>query len=456
MKSSQNAKSSVQIVVDIDEIDYHGKGIALSTTPITIVEDALQGERLKVRLTHQSKQVQFATPVKIEKASLKRVEPFCPHYDECGGCSMQSMSASNGIAMKTRALKRLMQTKFGLEDEVFMPSVLADIDYETSLEQRRGYRRKVRIAIDARNHNKVRLGYKQQHSNQVVDIRSCKILVPELEISVLSLLASLRASEDGELSTESAPKAILKKLGHIDAASLKTGVVVHINASKPLFSNELDYFQQLAQALKLRIQVSEKGHKKADYCAENALLAIEDIAGLSLGVAINDFFQINGPVNRKMINQALEWLAPDSKAIVHDFYCGIGNFSLALAKHCGQVIAYEGVSEMTVRGKENAEQNELNNCQFTCLNLSDEKALSSLKLKRDDLVLLDPARDGAKALCEKLSAEKVKRIVYVSCNPSTLIRDLSILATRYKIKKMSTLDMFAFTQHLETMVLLES
>jgi 23S rRNA (uracil1939-C5)-methyltransferase len=193
----------------------------------------------------------------------------------------------------------------------------------------------------------------------------------------------------------------------------------------------------------------------ADFGQAYASLVIEDIPGLRLEMAPHHFIQINGPVNHNMIAQALDWLRLSSTSVVHDFYCGLGNFSLALARCCESVSGYEVSGSMVAQARHNAVINGCDNLTFSALNLDDVHDLQQLSLKQSDAVLLDPAREGAQRLCEYLVKRNVSRILYVSCNPNTLIRDLKILNARYTVKAMGVLDMFPFTQHLETMALLD-
>jgi len=156
-----------------------------------------------------------------------------------------------------------------------------------------------------------------------------------------------------------------------------------------------------------------------------------------------------------MIEKALLWLSPTEDIKVHDFYCGVGNFSVPIAQHCSELVGYEVVQGMVAQAKHNANKNGAHNAQFKAIDLSDKSALHALDIKPTDYVLLDPSREGAHELCEVLLKCAPARIVYVSCNPNTLVRDLQTLKTEYKVTALCALDMFPFTQHLEVMALLE-
>jgi 23S rRNA (uracil1939-C5)-methyltransferase len=297
--------------------------------------------------------------------------------------------------------------------------------------------------VDARKLGQVKIGYRQNQSNKVVDIASCPILHPLLAKHVEFLLPRLRTL------------GCIQKIGHFECIQSKDGVVLVVNLSKPLSSADITIFEQLSESAKLRLICQYKEQTLLDRGQSFASLAIEDVPGIYLEIAEHHFIQVNASVNQQMIKQALEWLAPNEQSVVRDFFCGLGNFSLPLAKCSWKVIAYEVSDSMVAQATHNAKLNELNNAHFQTIDLSEPAQLKKLEIEQTDLVLLDPSREGAQALCELFIQKLPARIVYVSCNPNTLVRDLKILSTRYKVKALNVLDMFPFTQDLETMTLLE-
>jgi 23S rRNA (uracil1939-C5)-methyltransferase len=423
----------------VNTIDHHGKGVVLSTTPLTMVQGALPEETVTVNVSAHSKQVQHAQVVSVQLASPIRVVPPCAVYEQCGGCSLQIAGAEDGLLLKQNALKRYVRKMLNIDERVWQPAVHSAFSSVNQM----GYRRKVRLAVDARQRDKIKIGYRQDKSHQVVDISTCPILAPALKAAVELLLPDFRAWPG------------IDKVGHIECTLTVDGVIVLVHLAKPISRSQQPALEQISEHRKIRLICRVQDQITADFGQAYASLVIEDIPGLRLEMAPHHFIQINGPVNHNMIAQALDWLRLSSTSVVHDFYCGLGNFSLALACCCESVSGYEVSGSMVAQARHNAVINGCDNLTFSALNLDDVHDLQQLSLKQSDAVLLDPAREGAQRLCEYLVKRNVSRILYVSCNPNTLIRDLKILNARYTVKAMGVLDMFPFTQHLETMALLD-
>lgn len=444
-KSSQkqaSKPSKALSLIYVDTLDYHGRGVALSTAPITIIDGALPHETIAAAVLSESKNVVRAKVIRVETHSSERIEPPCPVYESCGGCNLQHVSAEKGLAHKLDALKRYFTKMLNIDDSVWQAPVLSNIDYSGTT-SKMGYRRKLRLAVDARNIEQVKIGYRLKQSNKVIDIADCLVLEPKLRSKIKALLPLLRTF------------SAIQKVGHIESMLTSDGVVVLINASKSFAKSEIQALDQLSQSEQVRIICTYQAQKLEDLGQHFARLQIVDTTGIPIALNAQDFIQVNAAVNQKMVAQALAWLAPSVDDIVCDFFCGLGNFSLPLAKRSKQVVGYEGSQAMVEQARLNASQNQLDNVQFKAIDLSDSGVLAQLQIAQDELVLLDPSREGAQALCELFLAQKPKRIVYVSCNPNTLIRDLKILSARYKVTALNVLDMFPFTQHLETMTLLE-
>lgn len=426
----------------VDVMDHHGNGVVLSTQPITIIDGALSRETVSVSVSSVSKNVRRAKIVSVKIPSEHRIKPLCRVYETCGGCSLQTMNARAGLEHKRDALMRYFNTLLKIDEGVWRSSILSDIDY-SSAQQNMGYRRKVRFAVDARQPEQVKIGYRQSQSNKVVDIASCPVLHPVLAQKVDIMLPLIRQL------------GCAQTIGHIECTQTKNGVVVLINFVKPLGSDSLRSLEHLSTAAEVRLICRFKDEDLADFGEQFASLAIQDLPDVDLDISPQHFIQVNASVNRQMINQAIDWLAMNQASCVVDFFCGIGNFSIPLAKHSAQVIGYEVSDSMVAQAGHNAAINNVQNISFVAADLTDVATLKKLTMKPSDRVLLDPSRQGAQALCERLVQLSPARIVYVSCNPNTLVRDLKILSARYKLMALSALDMFPFTQHLETMALLE-
>jgi len=442
-KNNSSAAKGQPESLCIDVLDQHGKGIALSTHPITVVEGALPTETLNVQILSESKNVRNGKIISIQSPSPDRIQAICAVYEACGGCNLQTLSAEKGLAHKQDALVRYFKRALKIEDTVWQASVHADIDYSNA-QSDIGYRRKVRFAVDARQKNSVKIGYRQSRSNKIIDVDTCPILLASLKDKIevfLPLLKKLRC---------------IQKVGHLECTLTTDGVILLINFSKSVSSDDLKALENLSEKTKIRLISRAKEGILGDFGKEFASLSVSDISGLNLDISVHDFIQVNPAVNRQMIEKAVLWLAPTATTRVHDFYCGVGNFSIPLAKQCSKLLGYEAVHTMVEQARHNADKNGAFNTEFTTINLSDQSALQTLDIASTDYVLLDPSREGAHELCEVLLKSKPARIVYVSCNSNTLVRDLQTLSAAYKVSALCALDMFPFTQHLEVMALLEA
>jgi 23S rRNA (uracil1939-C5)-methyltransferase len=439
-KSTPHAKLASN-PLSIDVLDQHANGIALSTKPITIVPRTLPGEQVSVVRVKGSKKVQHAKLCSVEVASKIRQRPQCPYYEQCGGCAIQHASARDGLNLKLHALTRYIETQVNVVQSAWLAPILSQIDYD-SLEGELGYRRRVKFAIDARNEQNVKIGYRKSQSNDVVDIERCAILSSSLRDKSAAVIAFLKQFNS------------VSRVGHLQLTQTHNGVVVDVYLSHSISASQLNALAKMSDECHVRLIVSLKQKVLLDLGIEYAELAIEDYNHVALALENNHFIQVNQHVNAKMIAQAIALLKPAHSQRVHDFFCGIGNFSLALAAGGAQVIGYEVEAKMVEQARINAQSNELENVEFNCADLSHPATLNNLDIRSTDLVLLDPARAGAQQLCEYFVKTPVQRILYVSCNSNTLIRDLKILQPRYKVKAIGALDMFPFTQHLESMVLL--
>ncbi|MFC3121101.1 23S rRNA (uracil(1939)-C(5))-methyltransferase RlmD [Agaribacter flavus] len=433
-RGSAEHQARIPVELSIDTLDYHGIGVCLSTVPITLVSGGLPNERLLVSLHKSGTKVQTARIKQIIEASEQRQAAFCQHYDQCGGCSMQHLSQAQGISQKTQALKAHLAHKLALSEDTWQPSI----------ESPPQYRRKVRLSVDARNPKQVKIGYRVVNSNTVVDISACAILTLPLQKAIFSILPHIKLLPS------------VRNIGHLVFFESIDGVSMAVHCSKKLRDNDASSLAALAKQLQIDLRVLHKQEDKT--CEASKPLRVkgyqEQNLQQSLQVGMSDFVQINEAVNQQMLVRAIAWLSPTKQDIVYDFFAGAGNFSLAMAARAAQVYAYEVSDNMVKRCQENAQFNGLGKVSATKADLDAENELSTVSLQKDALVVLDPARSGAKRLSEKLAKSSVRKVLYVSCNPSTFVRDLGIMRETFRVEKICTLDMFPFTEHMEVMALL--
>jgi 23S rRNA (uracil1939-C5)-methyltransferase len=471
-KAKKNKKENADIFmnVEVDVIDHQGNGLCLSHQPIIVVPGAISGEQYRVQINTKKKRAWYGNIVKVLKANeAARVPAFCPHVNECGGCSHQSFDANFLISAKQASLqtylkKQIDPARLAMCD--WQDVIKSDVvDSRLSLAQGQNqfaYRRRARIAIDSRNLDAIKVGFRQERSNKVVDIEQCAILRPNLQ-KVYSKLRQL---------IKRLPSA--KAIGHITLTEGNEVVQVclHLNHSlceasiTMLLKDQLDAKQQdpnIQYAIETKsgklisLDRLQSTSVRPSSGSENPpKIHICDIDTLELALTANNFIQVNQSVNKRMLQCALEWLTPSKQDYIVDFFSGVGNFGLALAPYCAEVICVEGIPEMVQAAKENAQLNGIKNCQFEHFDLNDISQIRTLGIPQNAIFIVDPSRSGALEMMKVLAQFKPQKILYVSCSPSSFARDVDVLPSNYKITKLRALDMFPFTKHIELIALISS
>lgn len=439
-KKRQNraAQQTVNEIV-IDTLDHEAQGVA-KISPVTFVKGALPGEHCKISVTRKSKSVQHAHVLQVLKPHSSRVEPRCSHFSECGGCQTQYIEPENLLPMKQDAVSQML-AKFSGIDADSIPWL------DTVTGDNSGYRRKARLAVDARDNKSFKLGFRGRTDNQVIPIQNCLVLEPALQ----KLIHPLR---------ELLPLlSIRKTIGHVSLFQGDSVPVVVIRLSAAQISDgdevELKGFVQ-NQYCSVLLQFDDNFTR---YIGDNTdalsyTLAIDNSEAIKLNLEADSFVQVNAGVNQKMLDRALDWLDLQTEDTVLDLFCGIGNFTLPISRFCLHVVGFEGSSEMVQLAKQNASINGIENASFVSGDLTSDSVLKKLAKTNFNKVLLDPARSGAREAIEAVSIHKPDRLVYVSCNPATFGRDIAVLLnTDYDLEKICLLDMFPYTAHTEIMAL---
>ena len=431
-KASRNTSKVLKDVV-IDSLDMQGNGVCSTRQPVLFVEGALAGETVNARIISTQKQSAKAVTTKVVSASSERQQPFCKVYQQCGGCQLQHIDADSALTQRQQAMSEYWTRQLKIDNLPWQPAVTGP---------RPEYRRKARLAIDGRTPGSVKLGYRQQGSNAIVDIPGCPILVPSLQalISPLKNLLNQHANS--------------RHLGHIQLLAGDNVVQVSVKTSRDLsepMKKELAAFGQQYQC-NLLLE-DQQGLQHTLHHQDNLVCHTEDNLTLSPGPA--DFVQVNREVNQRMIQQAMDWLNPQPSEVIADWFAGLGNFSLSLARRGATVQAVEGVMAMVEKGHRNALGQGINTINWQHQDLSDSTAVTAALSQNIDKLVLDPSREGAQAACIALSRKPVKQVLYVSCNPNSFTRDLRyLLEAGYQVEKIGLIEMFPYTRHLEVMALL--
>ncbi|MCK6264769.1 23S rRNA (uracil(1939)-C(5))-methyltransferase RlmD [Vibrio sp. ZSDE26] len=418
--------------VTVEKLDNLGSGIAYLNKKPVFIEQALPGEKVVVQLTESKSKFSRAKLIKVLEPSEKRVSAFCQYYQQCGGCNLQHFELDAQRSYKQQSLSQLM-SKFAGQDLALSEMISGDD---------KGYRRRARISLFVdKKSRELQFGFRKKQSKQIVNIDHCGVLEPSLN----ALLPELKSLLSGFKSPES--------LGHVELVKADNGIVLVLRHLKSLSEKDHSSLVELANKHQATLYLMPS-NDQLDLVT--GLKATYQEAGVTLSFMPNHFIQVNQDVNKKMIDQATEWLDISENDRVLDLFCGLGNFSLPIAKKATSVVGIEGVDEMVVQATENAVANKLTNARFYQANLEQELIKEPWAQETFDKVLLDPARAGASGIVDQLSQFGAKSVVYVSCNPATLARDSqSLLEQGYQLKKLSMLDMFPHTSHLESMALFE-
>lgn len=419
----------------VDRMSHDGRGITQWNGKTLFIDGALPGERISARLVRDHARYAEGRVDKLLDASPERVQPVCVHYAECGGCQLQHLGTQQQLDFKQMAVMQQLEVWGGVKPRQILPPI-------QSPDQ--GYRRCARLGVDYTKGEAI-LGFRKNNSRQLIQITQCSVLSVELNRLLIPLARWL---------TELFAAEAVTHIEFIQADQQTALVLRHIRA---LDQRDIDALADLAKALDIQVWLKgSEAPQLQDLQGQDVDPRLTyTLAGMQLDFHPLDFIQVNPEVNARMVAQALQLLSLKGEERVLDLFCGIGNFTLPLARKCAEVIGIEAVESMVQRGRENASKLGVTNVQFIAANLANmsEHRLSQT-CGKVDAVLLDPPRDGAREIVEKLSQLSPRRIVYVSCNPATLARDAKILvAAGYQLDSVGVLDMFPHTAHVESMAL---
>lgn len=417
--------------ISIERLAHDGRGIAFVDGRSWFVSGALPGEQVRARVLATRSKVVDAIAERIDQPAAERVEPFCPHAGTCGGCTLQHMPLDAQRAFKQAYLADQLQRAGVAVQHWDKPLTGAD----------RGYRRRTRLAVRTGKDGRTALGLRALASQQIVEIEQC----PVLEEPLQHLLGPLGGLVRSGLQQAHA-------IGHLELFS-GTQVALLVRLTRSIADAEQQRWRDFAADHQVQLWWQTDGEPQPDVPASELGYRLEE-QGLTLACRPGDFVQVNAGVNRQMVARALDWLDVQPHERVLDLFCGLGNFSLPLARQAAEVVAVEGVQAMAGRGQANADSQGIGNLRFYAADLSQPLQHHDWAGQPFDKILLDPPREGALQAVGALGKPRAKRLVYVSCNPATLARDAAVLAEQgYRLERACTLDMFSHTGHVEAMAL---
>jgi len=436
-KASRTNKQNNRIIkhCQVDKLDHQGRGMLFHQNKPMFVEGGLIGEILDVCIDEDKKRYKKASIVKIQKASELRIKPTCQHYQECGGCHLQHIEQSSQVNVKQQGLIDLFERFAKHKPEQLAPTISSS-PWE--------YRRCARFGvIYDKKSKKVQMGFRRSGSSELINQQACPVLKPALAELIVPIKILLNALQ-GKMS-----------LGHIEMVEADNTVAVLLRHLKPLSAKDKQLIIDFSTSHDIQFYAQSSPTEVQCLTNDSRLRYSLTQQDCHYDFNINDFLQVNAEVNEKMVAQAIDWLALTASDRVLDLFCGLGNFSLPIAKLTEQVVAVEGVQKMVDRGTDNALQAGLSNVQFYQADLSDLNSLQADWAQGSyQKVLLDPARAGAAECMSFIINKQPTHIVYVSCDPVTLARDSEqLLNGGYQLSKLSLIDMFPQTAHMESMAL---
>ena len=429
----------------ITDLSHDGRGVARIDGKAVFVSGALPGEEALVRIRRRHRNFDEAEVVELRSRSEHRVEPLCRHYGQCSGCSLQHLDAEMQIQAKQRVLAENFERIGKVSPQTWLPP-LTDAPW--------GYRRKGRLSVrNVVKKGRVLVGFREEDNPRfVADIQQCEVVHPALgpKIGLLAeLISGMEAAAD---------------IAQIEFAAGDDTVALVFRHLKPLSEGDQAALKAFGQEHGFAIYLQPGGISSVHpLWPEHPRLAFripsgrDDVQDVELEFRPLDFVQVNAGMNRRMMARTMELLDPQPTDRVLDLFCGLGNFTLPIARRVAEVVGVEGEHGLVERAAENAMRNGITHARFEVANLFEDQRHAAWAKQAWDKLLLDPPRAGADKVLEYLPNKETQRIVYVSCHPGSLARDAGILVQKhgFRLSAAGVMDMFPHTAHVESIALFE-
>ena len=440
MPREHRKRSAEPLAATTETLSHEGRGIARINGKTVFIDGALPGEEVSFLYTRRRGQFDEGRIVDVLQASPHRAEPRCPHYGVCGGCSLMHLDSAQQILHKQSVLLEQLRHIGGLAPERVIPPLSAS---------HWGYRRKARMGVKyVDGKEKVLVGFREKNSRFIADIDSCEVLHPFLGKTIGRLKELIRGL------------SVYRQIPQLEVAVSDAVAAIVIRHLAPLTDSD-----------KSSLSGYEKMHPVRFYLQPGGLDSVHSLSGQvepnlhyrldSHNVTIEfspiDFTQVNFELNPLLVDRVISLLDLSGADSVLDLFCGLGNFTLPMARYADYVTGVEGSEELVCRARMNAEKNSLSNVEFRVCDLSGQDAGARLAAQDYNKVLLDPPRSGAREILGQLDLQRVDKLVYVSCNPATLARDAGILVNQggLSLNAAGVMDMFPHTSHVESIALFE-
>lgn len=429
------------IKVTIESLTHDGRGVAHVDGKVVFIDEALPTEEVEFLYTEIRKDYAEGRTVKVLTRAEDRVDALCPHYGVCGGCSFQHVESAAQILIK----QDLLIDQFKRIGKVDIPELWSPLE-----SAHWGYRRKARMGVKyvAKKNNRVLVGFRERRHPYLAEIDRCIVMHPLVGTRLIALGDMI-----GQLS-------IRDKIPQIEVAIGDEQCVLSIRVLEPPTAEDMDIMKAFEREHPLTLCLQSKGPDTiVPLDGEPEVIptyALPD-HGIEFKFRPAMFTQVNYEINRQMINRVLDILQLNENDNVLDLFCGLGNFTLPMAKYAGSVVGVEGDAPLINHAKENARHNNITNVEYYAADLSKDLSDAPWANRKYNKIMLDPSRAGASEVLPYLKKWQPEQIVYISCNPSTLARDAGILVNElgYTLVKAGVMDMFPQTAHVESMALFQ-
>jgi 23S rRNA (uracil1939-C5)-methyltransferase len=426
--------------VGVDSLAHDGRGVAHIDGKAVFIDGALPGETVAIEYLATHRHHDEARVREVHVPSPHRVEPRCAHFGICGGCGLQHLDAGQQILAKQQMLLENLQ-RIG---RVTPAEVLEPLRGPVW-----GYRGKARLGVkDVINKGRVLVGFREKRSAYLADLRRCEVLRPSVGMR-LEMLAGFIAGLEARARIPQVEVAVT------DCATAL--VFRHLDA---LCESDLGKLEAFAREQDFHVYLQPGGADSVQplWPQDSTLSYTLPAEGIELEFGPTDFTQVNAEINRQMVLRVLQLLAPGPTHRVLDLFCGLGNFTLPLARHAGEAVGVEGDAGLVARARRNAQRNGIGNATFHVADLAARQTEAPWAGRRYERILLDPPRSGAAAVLDVVGNIRPGRVVYVSCHPGSLARDAGRLVAEfgYRLLAAGVMDMFPHTAHVESIALFEA
>ncbi len=423
----------------IESLTHDGRGLTHIDGKAVFVHGALAGERVVVRYTRVQRRYDEGIVTEVLEPAAERVAPRCASFGICGGCSLQHMDPAAQIAAKQAILADVLRRIGKVEPERWLEPLAAE---------HWGYRRKARLGVRwVAKKGRVLVGFRERGSAFVTDITGCDVLHPSVGDQLPALARLIERL------------SIRERVPQIEVAMGDGPVVLVFRVLDPPSDADVALLQAFAAETGFHLYLQDGGVETVQPLPGQGTELRYSLPNHRVHIDFDplDFTQVNLELNRLMVDRALDLLdlQPDDRVL--DLFCGLGNFTLPLARRARTVVGVEGDEGLVQRARRNAERNAIDNASFHSADLYGDIEQAPWRREHFDKALIDPPRSGALEVLDLLAESGARRLVYVSCYPSTLARDADRLVNGlgYRLVAAGAMDMFPHTAHLESMALFE-